>query len=169
MRSGNLNFTIPLIKAMSRGGGGTTFNLSYNSQNWRQDPGGEWQLGRDIGYGYGWRLSAGSITPIYDSIWGLDHYEFTDSTGALCRLDQNNNGVWSSKQSIYVYYNSNSKDLFFTDDSQCDISLLGSGGRSRWEFRESFLFRSHGWPAQLRRDERTSNPPPSCRRVRHGR
>ena len=35
MRSGNVNFTVPLIKAMSRGGGGAGINLSYNSQNWR--------------------------------------------------------------------------------------------------------------------------------------
>jgi hypothetical protein len=117
MRSGNLNFSIPLVKAMSRTGGGATFNLSYNSENWRQDPGGEWQLGRDIGYGYGWRLSAGSLTPIYDSIWHLDHYEFTDSTGAPYRLDQNVQGspVWSSKETTdngYIHGNTPAAQVF---------------------------------------------------------
>lgn len=128
MRSGNLNFSIPLIKTMSRGGGsGAAISLSYNSQNWRQDPGGEWQLGRDIGYGYGWRLSAASLTPIYDSIWELDHYEFTDATGAQYRLDQNNNGVWSSKQSIHVYYNPSNLSLYFPDGSFWVFGCVSAG------------------------------------------
>ena len=127
MRSANLNFTIPLLNVMSRNGKSYGFNLSYNSQNWRQDPGGTWQFGRDLGYGYGWRLSAGSITPIYDGIWQLDHYEFTDSTGAQYRLDQNNNGVWSSKESIYVYYDSNTGYLHFTDGSFWTFGCTSAG------------------------------------------
>jgi hypothetical protein len=30
--SGNLNFTLPLVRAMGRGGWGVTFAASYNSQ-----------------------------------------------------------------------------------------------------------------------------------------
>jgi hypothetical protein len=127
LRSGNLNFTIPLLNVMSRGGKSYGFNLSYNSENWRQDPGGTWQLGRDIGYGYGWKLQAGSITPIYDGIWELDHYEFIDSTGAQYRLDQNNNGVWSSKESIYVYYDSNAQRLYFRDGSFWTFGCTSAG------------------------------------------
>jgi hypothetical protein len=129
MRSGNLNFTVPLIKAMSRTGGGATFNLSYNSQNWRQDPGGEWQSGRDLGYGYGWKLQAGSLTPVYDGIYQLDHYEFVDSTGAEYRLDQNVQGspVWSSAQSIYVYYDSNAGRLYFQDGSFWSFGCTSAG------------------------------------------
>ena len=33
MRSGNVNYSVPLIKAMARGWG-ASFNLTYNSQNW---------------------------------------------------------------------------------------------------------------------------------------
>ena len=47
--SGNLNFALPLIKTQSRGGWSTTFMLSYNSQMWRQDSGGTWKLGKDVG------------------------------------------------------------------------------------------------------------------------
>jgi hypothetical protein len=58
MRSGNLNYTMPLLKAMGRGGWGVGISLSYNSQNWRRDtpanqPAVTWQFGRDLGYGYG--------------------------------------------------------------------------------------------------------------------
>jgi hypothetical protein len=42
--SGNLNFSIPLFKALGRGGWGVTFALSYNSQMWRQDN-ATWLLG----------------------------------------------------------------------------------------------------------------------------
>jgi hypothetical protein len=36
MRSGNVNYSIPLIKARARGWS-AGFNLTYNSQNWRSD------------------------------------------------------------------------------------------------------------------------------------
>ena len=56
MLSGNLNFSLPLLKAQGRAGWSVPFALSYNSQIWRQDPGGTWKLGRDVGYGLGWKL-----------------------------------------------------------------------------------------------------------------
>lgn len=40
--SGNLNFTLPLVKAQARSGWDVGFNLNYNSQNWRYDSGGNW-------------------------------------------------------------------------------------------------------------------------------
>jgi hypothetical protein len=103
--------------AVGRDGRGVTFQLSYNSQIWRQDTGGTWQFGRDTGYGQGWRLQAGSLTPVYSGYFNLDHYIFIDSTGAEYRLDQKNGGVWSSKEAIYVYYDSNTGRLHFTDGS----------------------------------------------------
>jgi hypothetical protein len=47
--SGNLSLALPLIKTQSRGGWSATFVLSYNSQIWRQDSGGTWKLGKDVG------------------------------------------------------------------------------------------------------------------------
>ena len=41
----------------------------------------------DVGFGYGWRLLAGSITPYMYGYFGIYHYVFTDSTGAEYRLD----------------------------------------------------------------------------------
>ncbi len=82
MLSRNLNFTTPLIKPQGRGGWGVGFNLSYNSQNWRKDPGAIRQLGRDVGYGYGWKVQAGSLTPVYSGYLTLHHLLIIDSTGA---------------------------------------------------------------------------------------
>jgi hypothetical protein len=42
VRSGNLNYTVPLLKALARSGWSATFALSYNSQMWRNDAGGTW-------------------------------------------------------------------------------------------------------------------------------
>ncbi|HXI43118.1 MAG TPA: RHS repeat-associated core domain-containing protein, partial [Bryobacteraceae bacterium] len=115
--SGNLNFTMPLFKAMGRGGWGVNFALSYNSQLWRLDGGGTWRLGRDDGYGLGWRLMAGSVTPYWNGYYSLDHFIFADATGAEYRLDINANGagVWTSSEGIYVSYDSNTKRLYFPD------------------------------------------------------
>jgi hypothetical protein len=103
--SGNLHFSVPLLAAQGRTGWTVPVNLVYDSQNWRQDNGANWNLGADVGFGYGWKMLIGSITPYYTSLWGgVDHYVYTDSTGAQYRLDQNNSGVWtSSTQSVYVW------------------------------------------------------------------
>jgi RHS repeat-associated protein len=127
MRSGNLNYTVPLIKTVARGGWSASFNLSYNSQNWRKDPGGTWELGRDVGYGYGWRLQAGSLTPEYRDYFTIDHYLFIDATGAEYRLTQNTGGVWSSTEGIYVFYDSNTGRLYFRDGSFWNFGSLSAG------------------------------------------
>ena len=93
-RSGNLNVSMPLFKAQGRGGWGVPFGLSYNSQLWRQEGNStDWLLGRDMGYGLGWRLMAGSITPYWSGWNTIHHYVYTDSTGAEYRLDVNNSGI----------------------------------------------------------------------------
>ncbi|HVN78122.1 MAG TPA: hypothetical protein VMW38_03935, partial [Terriglobia bacterium] len=77
-RSGNLNFTLPLVHPQGRGGRKVPISLNYNSQLWRNDNGVVWKLGRDVGYGFGWKLLAGSITPYWYGYWSLHHFIFTD-------------------------------------------------------------------------------------------
>ena len=103
--SGNLHFSIPLLTAQGRTGSTMPVSMVYDSQNWRQDNGVNWLLGTDVGYGFGWKLLAGSITPYYFAFWSpVDHYIYTDSTGAQYRLDHNSSGIWSSSsQSVYVW------------------------------------------------------------------
>jgi hypothetical protein len=57
----------------------------------------------------------------------LDHYEFRDSTGAEYRLEVNTNGIWSSKESIYVYYDPSSLGLHFTDGSVWVFGCTSAG------------------------------------------
>ncbi len=125
--SGNVNFTIPLFRAQGRGGTGVTIALSNNSQSWRLDPGGTWKLARDVGYGFGWRLMAGSLLPYWSDSVTIHHYIYTDATGAEYRLDQNNAGVWTSLEGIYVSYDANVNRLYFTDGSFWAISVISGG------------------------------------------
>ena len=124
MRTGNLNFTIPLLHAQSRNGGGATFGLNYNSQNWRYDAAGTWKLGRDVGYGFGWKLLAGSITPYWSNYYTLHHFLFIDSTGAEYRLEVNSGGVWRTREGSYVYYDPNSQRLWFPNGTYWTMGQL---------------------------------------------
>jgi RHS repeat-associated protein len=118
MRSGSLNFTMPLISPQSRNGHGATFALNYNSQLWRKDTGGTWKLGSDVGFGFGWRFMAGSITPFWSSYYTIHHWRFVDATGAEYRLDtQNEYGHWYSRDNAYVWYDAANQRLYFPDGS----------------------------------------------------
>ncbi len=128
-RSGNLNFSIPLVKPEGRSGWGVPFALSYNSQNWRKDS-GQWLLGQDVGFGFGWRLLAGSLMPVFSDLLTIHHYVFTDSTGAEYRLEVNNGGVWTSRESNYVIYDANQAKLFFTDGSVWEMNCLSGGSEA---------------------------------------
>src|SRR4029077_12962090 len=68
------------------------------------------------GYGFGWRLQAGSITAAWNP-GGLtaNHFLFMDSTGAEYLLDQNTTNVWSATASTYVYFDANTSTLHFRD------------------------------------------------------
>src|SRR5579883_1795254 len=115
--SGNLNFSLPLFKVMSRGGWSVTFRLSYNSQMWRQDAAGTWLLGNDVGYGMGWILQAGSLVPVWSNTSQIDHYLYIDSTGAEYSLATNTGGVWTGREGVYISFDSNTNRLYFPDGS----------------------------------------------------
>ena len=55
-----------------------------------------------MGYGFGWKLQVGSLTPFFSSYFAVSYYEFTDASGAIYRLNQDNNGSWTLEESIYV-------------------------------------------------------------------
>ncbi|MBV9269261.1 MAG: hypothetical protein JO061_24035, partial [Acidobacteriaceae bacterium] len=111
---GNLNYTFPLVSAQGRGWT-VPLQLSYNSQNWVQDAGGtDWHFGNDSGFGYGWNLQIGVLRRFsLPGSGATDHYEFRDASGAVYRLNQNSNGIWSSLESVYVWYDSNANVLHF--------------------------------------------------------
>jgi RHS repeat-associated protein len=141
MRSMNLNYMVPLVKPVGRNGVSAPIALSYNSQLWRKDGSTIYKLGADVGYGFGWRLMAGSVVPIYSGSTLL-HYLFTDASGAEYKLDVNASGVWSGKEGIYVSFNSNTNRLEFTDGSTWLMDCVSganeqdSGSRYPTEIRD---------------------------------
>ena len=77
---------------------------------------GTW--GRTSATGYGWRLQAGALLPLYTDGWTVHHYKYIDASGTDYRLEVNNGGVWTSKEAgVYVSYDSNQKRLYFPDGS----------------------------------------------------
>jgi RHS repeat-associated protein len=136
LRSGNLNFTLPLVQVQSRGGWGFDLTLHYNSQNWRKDSAGIWPYGRDNGYGYGWQMTIGSIMPVYVEWYTVHHYVYRDSTGAEHRLDVNTNGLWTSRDGIYVTYDPSTRRLWWNDGSfwqfDCESGASETDGGVRY-------------------------------------
>lgn len=129
MQSGNLNFTLPLVTSVGRTGRKVGLGLSYNGQNWRKDANGIWNLGRDIGYGYGWTMTPGSVRAHYSDYWTVDHYAFVDGTGAEYRLDVNESGVWRSRAAGgYVKWNAAESKLVFPDGSWWEYGCVARGG-----------------------------------------
>ena len=139
MASGNLNLTIPLLRPQGRGGWSVPIALTYNSQLWKSDSSGLQNLGQDVGYGYGWKLLAGSLTPFWNrAALVIDHYLYVDATGGQYRLYQTTPGnIWVSHlypesqglsgESIYVYYDSNTDMLHFRDGSSWLMGCVSSG------------------------------------------
>ncbi len=117
LRSMNLNYTVPLLKAQGRNGMGLGIGLNYNSQGWRKVNSTVTKVGADVGYGFGWQLLAGSVIPVYANPTTLSYYLFTDSTGAQYKLDVNESNVWRGKEGLAVWFDANTYRLYFPDGS----------------------------------------------------
>ena len=87
--------------------------MTYNSQNWRKTNSTVEKLGGDVGFGFGWRLLAGSLTPVWADQYTFAYYIFTDATGAEYKLDVNASGVWKSKDGSYLAYDTATARLWF--------------------------------------------------------
>ncbi len=127
LQSGNLNFTLPLVTAKGRGGTEVPFRLSSNSLNWRKDNNLVWKLGTDVGFGWGWKMMVGSLTPVYADWWTVSYYKYTDSTGAEYRLDTNDSGIWRSKEGIFVEYDSGAGRLYFPNGMYWEFGCEANG------------------------------------------
>lgn len=125
--TGNLSFSQPLLKAQSRGWG-VPFNLVYNSQNWRKDSGGTWEFNADVGVGYGWRVNAGAIEPVYTGTT-VSYYIYIDATGAEYRLSQQNGVIWTSPESAYVWWDSYGDILHFRDGSFWNFQCVSASNQ----------------------------------------
>jgi hypothetical protein len=120
------------MTAVGRSGLKANFALVYNSQNWRVVVNNIATvpriLGADTGFGFGWQLMLGSVMPVYTNNGALAYYLFTDSTGAQYHLTVNNSGIWTSTESVYVWYDSNQNRLYFRNGTFWAMGCVSSGG-----------------------------------------
>ena len=127
--NGNLNYSVPLITAVGRGGLAATFKLVYNSENWVVTSGTtSFTETGDTGYGFGWQLMLGSIMPVVGASNGIVEYWYTDASGAQYRMTINNNGVWTGNGSFYAWYDTNTNRLYFRDGSFWIMGCVAAGG-----------------------------------------
>ena len=126
--SGNLNFSLPLLKVLSRGGWSVNVMLNYNSQMWRQDSAGTWLMGYDVGYGLAWQLQIGSLFPVYSSASLIDHYLYTDATGAEYTLTNAGGSLWTSPEGVFITYDDQTKRIYAPDGSFRVMGSVSSGG-----------------------------------------
>jgi hypothetical protein len=124
VRSMNLNFSQGLLSVKGRAGAGLGIGLSYNSQLWRKENSTIWKMGGDTGLGFGWRLMAGSVAPVWSSPTTFSHYVFIDATGAEYKLDINSGNVWKGKEGTYVWYDANYQRLHFKDGSYWQMDCI---------------------------------------------
>jgi len=125
---GNLNYSVPLVNAIGRGGLTAAFNLTYNSQNWVVTSGTtSFVENADVGYGFGWQLMLGSIMPVIGPSEALQYW-YTNASGAQFPMTINNNGVWTGSASFYAWYDSNLNILHFRDGSFWIMGCVSAGG-----------------------------------------
>jgi hypothetical protein len=70
---------------------------------------------------------AGAVIPYYNTYWNVHHYLYIDSTGAEYLLDVNTDGVWSSKEGIYVWYDEATRRLYFRDGTFWVMDAVSGG------------------------------------------
>lgn len=65
----------------------------------------------------------------WQTTWTIDHFIYTDSTGAEYRLDQYDsvNGIWTSLTGVYVAYNPTVNRLYFPDGSFWIMNATSGG------------------------------------------
>lgn len=57
----------------------------------------------------------------------MNHYLYTDSTGAEYRLDQNSGGVWTSKEGIFLSYDAATGRLYFPSGTYWEFGCQSVG------------------------------------------
>jgi RHS repeat-associated protein len=122
MLSGNLNYSIPLLRA---GGRGVTVDVvcSYNSQLWKKNEQSTQLYGADLGCGFGWYVRIGSIVPRFEgnSIVG---YIFVDRSGAEYPLVPSStiSNNWICLQGLCISYDAENACIKFPNG---DFWIMG--------------------------------------------
>ena len=124
MLSGNLNFTFPILSAMSRGVK-AKLSASCNSQFWQSS--GEIIQTPGIDLGLGWRMLFGAVQPI--GIGASAGYVHVEGTGAEYILVKSGNR-WISRNGVYISYDDSAHKLYFPDGTVWNMDCISSSAES---------------------------------------
>jgi hypothetical protein len=80
-----------------------------------------------VGFGFNWRLMAGTLIPYYNTYWSVHHYVYIDATGAEYLLDVNSNGTWSYKEGVHIWHEESTRRLYFRDGAFWVMDAVSSG------------------------------------------
>ncbi len=128
--SGNLNLTLPVLSAAGRNGHGASLVLSYNSQNWMDSGGTPLHYGKNLGFGYGWKMQFGSVRPVLDGPTLL-YYVYEDGTGAEYFLDVYSSGKWRPSGFAPLYeYDPATNRVWFKDGSFWVMDCVSASGEA---------------------------------------
>jgi RHS repeat-associated protein len=104
MLSGNLNYSLPLLRA---GGRRAAANIicSYNSQIWKKDEQKTYLYGADLGCGFGWKVQLGAVVPRI-SQGNIIGYTVIGSSGAEYPLvpSPTVSNIWICLQGMFISY-----------------------------------------------------------------
>jgi RHS repeat-associated protein len=106
--SGNLNLTLPLLHAQSRGVAAVAA-LSYNSQVSVDNSLGGQTKATDLGVGFGWAIRVASILPVTED-GTTAGYTYIDAHGSEYALTRSGN-VWVSLNGSYLTFDPASASL----------------------------------------------------------
>lgn len=128
--SGNLHYTYPLLTATGRNGYSVPLVLSYDSQNWQEQSSVITHTGRNLGFGYGWKMQFGSVRAVTAG-YAITHYVYEDGTGAQYPLDVNSGMLWRpSTFAPILEYDVTTNRLWFKDGSFWQMDCVSASGEA---------------------------------------
>jgi hypothetical protein len=139
LRSGNLNYTMPMVAGQIRGGGKAPVSLSHNTQSWQKLGSTEWRVGKDTGYGFGWRMMLGSVTRVVDGT-NPTYYVFADSSGSEYKLNYQNGSRYYSAEGFQATFDDNPGaslpwTMYFNDGSRWEFGCISASGEDDADVR----------------------------------
>ena len=123
--SGNLNLTVPLIHAQSRGVSAIAA-LSYNSQLGVGSASGTQWIATDLGTGFGWGLRIASIVPVLND-GTITGYTYVDAHGSEYVLTKSGS-VWVSLNGHYFTWDPASATVKHASGNMLVFSCTSSAG-----------------------------------------
>lgn len=127
--SQDVEYSVPLLSLVGRGGLSLNLALTYNSKVWVKSGGTMYFDGEQSWPAPGWRLGFGRIDGIYTDSSGVHHYYYIAPDGGIHDLPYNStDSLYESTDSTYLDFNDSTGVLRSSDGTQTTFALEGGSG-----------------------------------------